>query len=36
VHDIQLEAIGSLGTVPVYGEDGRSKSVAMEKKAACC
>ena len=33
---IAWESFHTLGTVPVYGEDGRSKSVAVEKKAACC
>ena len=33
---IAWESFRTLGTVPVYGEDGRSKSVPMEKKSACC
>ena len=33
---IAWESFHTLGTVPVYGADGRSKSVPMERKAACC
>ena len=33
---IPWESFHTLGTVPVYGEDGRSKAVQPEKKAACC
>jgi catechol 2,3-dioxygenase-like lactoylglutathione lyase family enzyme len=33
---IAWESFHTLGTVPVYGEDGRSKSVPSEKRAACC
>jgi len=33
---IAWESFHTLGSVPVYGDDGRSKSVPREKKAACC
>ena len=33
---IAWESFHTLGTVPVYGEDDRSKAVQPEKKAACC
>jgi hypothetical protein len=33
---IAWESFHTLGTVPVYGEDGRSKSVPSEKRSACC
>jgi hypothetical protein len=33
---IAWESFHTLGTVPVYGEDGRSKSAPAEKRAACC
>ena len=33
---IAWESFHTLGTVPVYGEDGPSKSVPMDKRAACC
>jgi catechol 2,3-dioxygenase-like lactoylglutathione lyase family enzyme len=33
---IAWESFHTLGTVPVYGDDGRSKAAPAEKKAACC
>jgi catechol 2,3-dioxygenase-like lactoylglutathione lyase family enzyme len=33
---IAWESFHSLGTVPVYGDDGRQAAVKAEKKAACC
>jgi len=33
---IAWESFHTLGTVPVYGEDGRSKADKLERKAACC
>lgn len=33
---IAWESFHTLGTVPVYGDDGRSKSAPAEKQAACC
>ena len=33
---IAWESFHMLGTVPVYREDGRSKSVQPERKTACC
>ena len=33
---IAWESFHTLGTVPVYGEDGRSKSAQPEKQTACC
>ena len=33
---IAWESFHTLGTAPVYGEDGRSKAAQPEKKAACC
>jgi len=33
---IAWESFHTLGTVPVYGDDGRSKAAPAEKKTACC
>jgi hypothetical protein len=33
---IAWESFHSLGTVPVYGDDGRQTAAKVEKKAACC
>ena len=33
---IAWESFHTLGTVPVYGEDGRFRSAQPEKKTACC
>ena len=33
---IAWESFHTLGTVPVYGGDGRSKAAPSEKRAACC
>ena len=33
---IAWESFHTLGTVPVYGEDGRAKAAPVEKKGACC
>ena len=33
---IAWESFHTLGTVPVYGDDGRSKAAQTEKKTACC
>ncbi len=33
---IAWESFRSLGTVPVYGEDGRSKAAQPAAKSACC
>jgi catechol 2,3-dioxygenase-like lactoylglutathione lyase family enzyme len=33
---IAWESFHTLDSVPTYGEDGRSKAVPAEKKAACC
>jgi catechol 2,3-dioxygenase-like lactoylglutathione lyase family enzyme len=33
---IAWESFHTLGTVPVYGEDGRSTSAQPERKTACC
>jgi len=33
---IAWESFHTLDTVPVYGEDGRSKAARPEKSAACC
>ena len=33
---IAWESFHTLGTVPVYGEDGRTTSVPTAEKAACC
>ena len=33
---VAWESFHTLGTVPVYGEDSRSKSAPSEKRSACC
>ena len=33
---IAWESFHTLDTVPIYGDDGRSKSAPVEKKGACC
>jgi hypothetical protein len=33
---VAWESFHTLGTVPVYGEDGRSKVAQQAKKGACC
>jgi catechol 2,3-dioxygenase-like lactoylglutathione lyase family enzyme len=33
---IAWESFHTLGTVPVFGEDGRAKAAQPEKKASCC